>query len=360
MSAKSVLLLMSGGVDSSVAAALLLESGFEVVGITMKQLDVEPTREMSGGCCSYGDVRDAKRVASSLGITHYTVNTAKEFHNRVIVPFIQSYNAGLTPNPCVHCNSFVRFEEAVSLVREWNCEYVSTGHYARIVRDDDGNSHLYRALFREKDQSYFLYGVRKELLKRILFPLGDLQKEEVRAKARSLNLVTAGKTESQEICFTLGRSYNEFLSQYTESKEGKILDRRGSVLGVHKGVTHYTVGQRRGLGLSGGPYYVCEIDPRNNTIIVGKKDELGQKEVYATASRWINAPKPGERVLGQIRSRHVPSRGIIKEIGESDFHLEFDEKQFGVAPGQALVISQGDEILGGGIIQRNKISRSPN
>ncbi len=359
MPKNSVLLLMSGGVDSSVAGALLLQQGFQVVGVTMKQLDVEPGQDVRGGCCSYGDVRDAKRVAASLGIAHYTINTAPEFHRRVIEPFIRAYEAGLTPNPCVRCNSFVRFEEALTLARQWDCEWTATGHYARLSVDENGNPRLYRAVYRDKDQSYFLYGIRPELLKSILFPLGNKTKDEVRAIARDLGLVTAEKPESQEICFTLGRSYNEFLAQHLESREGPILNRAGKVLGTHPGVTHYTVGQRQGLGLSGGPYYVCEIDASRNAVIVGRREDLAVRDVSATATRWIHPPRPGDRVLGQLRSRHHPAPADVLNLDEGTVTLRFDEPQFGAAPGQALVLSRDDEILGGGMIVPPKRKTDP-
>ncbi len=351
MSKGTVLLLMSGGVDSSVAGALLLEQGYDVVGVTMMQLrSVDPSGE-EGGCCSQKDIRDAKHAAETLGIPHCSIDTAKNFHENVIVPFIRSYENGLTPNPCVHCNSFVRFEEAFGLALEWDYQFAATGHYARIEQDETGAPRLYRANYREKDQSYFLYGIPKHLLQKILFPLGDKKKEEVRAIASHLGLVTADKPESQDICFTLGRPYTEFLAERIPSQEGPILDQKGTVLGTHRGVIHYTVGQRRGLGLSGGPFYVCAIDPKRNTVIVGKWEELGKRIVNTFDSRWIHEPQTGDEVLGQIRSRHVPALGIITRIQEGGFTLEFNEPQYGVAPGQALVVSKGDEILGGGTIQ---------
>ena len=359
MSKNQVLLLMSGGVDSSVAGALLIQEGFHVVGVTMKQLDVEPGLEVRGGCCSYGDVRDAKRVAASLGIAHYTINTAPEFHRRVIDPFIRAYEAGLTPNPCVRCNSFVRFDEALTLARQWDCEWVATGHYAQVGLDEPDSPRLFRAVFREKDQSYFLYGIRPHLLKRIRFPLGGKTKDVVRAIARDLGLVTAGKPESQEICFTLGRSYNEFLAQHIESREGPILNRAGEVLGTHPGVTHYTVGQRQGLGLSGGPYYVCEIDASRNAVIVGRREDLAVHEVTATATRWIHPPRSGERVFGQLRSRHQPAPATVAHLDEGTVTLRFDDPQYGAAPGQALVVSREAEILGGGMIIPPKRKTDP-
>ncbi len=356
-SKKSVLLLMSGGVDSSVAGALLQEQGYDLVGVTMKQLDVEPTRAMSGGCCSFGDVRDAKQVAAALNIPHYTINTAPEFHKKVINPFIRSYESGLTPNPCVHCNSFVRYEEALEMADEQGCHYVASGHYARLEHDDIGEPHLYRAAYKQKDQSYYLYGVRTELLKRILFPLGNKTKAEVREYAKKLGLVTADKPESQEICFTLGRPYSEFLSQHIESEEGPILDTHGNELGRHHGITNYTIGQRKGLGLSGGPFYVSRIDTGNNAVIVGTQEELAATEVQATAARWIHPPKEGDSIYAKIRSRHEPAMATITSIKTSTFSIEFDNPQYGVAPGQALVVfGKNEEILGGGMIQPPKLN----
>ncbi len=357
MKKRSVLLLMSGGVDSSVAGAMLIEQGYRVVGATMKQLDVEPTREMSGGCCSFGDVRDAKRVAASLAIDHYTVNTAPEFNQKVIVPFIKSYESGFTPNPCVRCNSFVRFEEAFDLAKQWDCEFVATGHYAKLTIDEDGEPHLYRSAYKEKDQSYYLYGVRKELLEMVRFPLGDLTKAQVRDHAKRLGLITAEKEESQEICFTLGRSYNEFLAGHIKSDDGPIVDQHGNQLGTHKGVASYTVGQRKGLGLSGGPFYVTAVDPKRNAVIVGSVEDLEETIVQATSTRWIHQPTVGDVIQAKIRSRHEPASAAVTELSSGQVTIEFDEPQYGVAPGQALVLFNGDEILGGGMIV--KTSNTP-
>lgn len=357
MPKQSVLLLMSGGVDSSVAGALLQQQGYDLIGVTFKQLDVEPTREMSGGCCSFGDVRDAKQVAASLNIPHYTINTASEFRQKVINPFVRSYESGLTPNPCVHCNSFVRYEEALAMADEQGCDFVASGHYARLTVDEQGEPHMYRAFYTQKDQSYYLYGVHRDFLKRIRFPLGDKTKAEVREVAKQMGLVTAEKPESQEICFTLGRPYNEFLAQYIESKDGPILDSQGNELGRHKGITNFTVGQRKGIGLSDGPYFVSRIDPKNNAVIVGTKEELAVTEVQATATRWIHKPNEGDRIFAKVRSRHEPQSATMNKVKTSTCSVTFDEPQFGVAPGQALVISTSDdEILGGGMIQPPKKS----
>ncbi len=350
-----ILLLMSGGVDSSVAAVLLQRRKFEVVGVTMNQIDSIPVDE-SDACCSRQAILDARAVADKLGIEHCAVNTMKKFGEQVIEPFIQSYKDGLTPNPCVYCNSFVRFEEAYELAQEHDCSYVATGHYAQLIHEQHGTPRMYRAKFREKDQSYFLYGIRRELLKLIRFPLGEITKEEVRAIAQELNLPTADKAESQEICFTTGRSYNEFLAQYVEDREGPILDLLGEQLGTHPGVIHYTVGQRKGIGLTDGPFFVCEIDVKNNAIIVGKKEDLAVSEVSAFLPRWIDAPQVGDQVLGQIRSRHTPSPAMVTQLDENGFTVKFENPQYAVAPGQALVLSVNDEILGGGTISPRKRS----
>ncbi len=344
---------MSGGVDSSVAAVLLLRQGYQVAGITMNQVDSLPTKS-TDGCCSRQAILDARAVADKLGISHCAVNTMSAFERKVIQPFIKSYKAGLTPNPCIHCNSHVRFEEAIQLAAEMECDGIATGHYARLRLDDCGNPHLHRAIYREKDQSYFLHGIRRDLLTRIHFPIGEIAKHEVRSIARDIGLVTAEKRDSQEICFTVGRTYNEFLADYIEEETGPILDRQGNVLGTHLGLTNYTVGQRKGIGLTNGPFYVCEIDYRHNAVIVGRKEDLAVQEVRATGSRWISPPQPGDWVLGQIRSRHNPAPAQVIEINKAGFKVHFQEPQYGIAPGQALVLSLDDEILGGGMIVPQK------
>ncbi len=351
MSKNRVMMLMSGGVDSSVAGALLRRQGYEVTGVTMKQLDHDPMPEdVMGTCCSYADLVDAHEVATRLGMRHRTVNTSRDFHQRVIMPFVNQYKGGYTPNPCVNCNSYMRFDYAFELARELECTYVATGHYARLHVDEHGEPHLRRAINPEKDQSYYLYGIPKDYLKTILFPLGELKKTEVREIARELQLETAEKPESQDICFVRKGDYTEFLSRYIEPESGNIVDTEGRILGTHRGVIHYTVGQRRGLGLAGGPYYVVQIDPKRNEIMVGHRDELGRTKVFASHARWIHEPAVGEQVMGQIRSRHKPATAVVSSIENYRFSVVFDEPQFGVAPGQSLVISKGDEILGGGTI----------
>ena len=343
MMEKSVLLLMSGGVTAVLPECSC--SSRDITGGSHHEMLMWSRHAMSG--CSWG-CPDAKRCAA-LNIRHYTINTVSEFHQKVIAPFIKSYESGLTPNPCVRCNSFVRFEEAFDLARQWGCEYVATGHYARNIIDEDGEPHLHRALYREKDQSYYLYGIRRELLRNIRFPLGELTKDESRRIAHDKGLVTAKKAESQEICFTLGRPYTEFLAQHLKTEPGPIQDRQGNTLGTHEGVAHYTVGQRKGLGLSGGPYYVLELDPKGNRVIVGRREELGRMTLQATSVRWIHEPEVGEPVLGQIRSRHTPAPAVVTSLSPSMVEVEFDEPQEGgTRTGTGAV--PGDEILGGGMI----------
>jgi tRNA-specific 2-thiouridylase len=344
--------MMSGGVDSSVSAALLQEQGYEVIGLTLEQykLDASKLKETQTDQCT--DMQDAKKVADTLGFEHHSKNTTDYFHETVILPFVDSYRKGLTPNPCTHCNRNVKFVEAKNFADEFGCEYFATGHYAQLIKEGDNQWGLYRAVYKEKDQSYFLYGIRKELIPRIIFPLGGKNKEDVRAYAKKIGLTrVAGKPGSQDICFTKDLdNYTDFLERYIAPTPGPILDHQGNRLGTHDGIIHYTIGQRRGLGLSGGPFYVCRIDAENNAVIVGGKQDLAKKTVRADLPTWISEPQVGDTVMGQIRSRHLPAAATITEKNDTYFTLEFHEDQYGIAPGQALVLSQEDKILGGGVI----------
>ena len=348
MAAKKVLLMMSGGVDSSVSAAFLMEQGYTIIGLTLDQYP-DPQGKEDNTISS--DIADAQTVARQLGFEHHILNRKDRYQETVISNFVESYKNGLTPNPCVHCNTYVKFEEGYTFAREFGCDYYATGHYARLIHEENGEYGLYRAVYKERDQSYFLYGIRKELMPYILFPLGEKNKDKVREYARQLGLKKmAEKTDSQDICFAKNSTYNEFLSQYVKPEPGPMIDKQGHRLGTHTGVINYTVGQRKGIGLSGGPYYVCAIDVEHNTVIVGKKEDLAQKTVLAKTPRWCCIPKTGDRIWAQIRSRHIPSPAIITDIDENGFQIQFEETQYGVAPGQALVLSAGDKIIGGGII----------
>lgn len=331
-----VLVAMSGGVDSSVAAALAVEAGHEAVGVTLKLL---PREGMGFGCCgSQSDVADAKRVCEALGIPHYVVDLAKVFEDKVIKPFVAAYHEARTPNPCVECNRSLKFGTLLGLADAWGCEKVATGHYARV---SDGR--MLRAVDEAKDQTYFLYMLKKRELDRALFPVGALTKAEVRAKARALGLGTAEKPESQEICFIPGRDYRKVVGA---TPAGPIKDTAGKVLGEHSGLSSYTVGQRKGLGLAGGQArYVVELERESNTLVVGCDQDVYSSGFTMENVSW--AGEPPRRAAARIRHRHAPAAASID--GSS---VVFDSPQRAVTPGQAAVFYDGEAVLGGGTITR--------
>jgi len=354
-----VVVAMSGGVDSSVAAALLKQAGHEVIGITMK---VHPDEEAGeprrfGGCCGTGDTVDAARVARKLDIRHYVVDFREVFAREVIDDFCGEYLAGRTPNPCIRCNRYLKFDALLDKARQLDAERVATGHFARIEFDMD--SHRYRLLKGVdggKDQSYVLYGMTQEQLGHSLFPVGDLAKEEVRDIAGRLDLPVAGKPESQEICFVTD-DYADFVTKYTGRKPlpGPILDTDGRVLGEHRGIAAYTVGQRRGLGIAGTePRYVVAIDPERNTVTAGGKEEVYSDQLTASALNWIafdrlEAPMA---VSAKIRYRHEAAAATVEPIDGGEVRVTFREPQPAIAPGQAVVFYDGDVVVGGGSIAR--------
>jgi tRNA-uridine 2-sulfurtransferase len=348
---RRVLVAMSGGVDSSVAAALVKESGAEAVGVTMKLLG---RPETGFGCCgSPADVDDAKRVCESLGVSHYTVDMAKLFEDSVIRPFIQAYAAGRTPNPCVECNRKVKFGHLLGLAEAWGCEAVATGHYARAV---DGG--LWKSKDEAKDQTYFLYSLTAKELGKVMFPVGDLSKEEVRAHARKLGLKTADKPESMETCFVPSKDVKSFLNAHgVPSVPGRVISAEGDILGEHDGYAGKTIGQRRGLKVtSKSPLYVTRIEPETNTLVVGGKDDTFSKGLTATGVSWTGtAPSAPLRVEARIRHRHVPAPALLTPSGDS-IALVFDAPQPSVTPGQAVVFYAGEQVLGGGTIARGDAS----
>ena len=344
---------MSGGVDSSVAAALVRESGDEAVGVTMKLLAKADT---GFGCCgSPADVDDAKRVAERLGISHYVSDMAEIFASKVIRPYLDAYLGGTTPNPCVECNRSLKFGHLLALSEAWGCDAVATGHYARVV-----NGRLHKALEPGKDQSYFLYSLDAKALARAEFPVGSLSKDAVRAKARELGLKTADKPESMETCFVPNRDVRGFVAANADADSpglasGPIRDRSGKELGRHNGLAAYTIGQRSGLGLNGPePRYVVRIDAAANAVIVGGVDELQTRTIVVGALTWNGERNGGTlRADVRIRHRHTPSAASI-EFGSNDTAtIHFEELQRAPAPGQAAVIYHGDEVLGGGTILRS-------
>ena len=351
---------MSGGVDSSVAAALLHEQGAEVIGVTM-QLWGKDVCASSGTrlCCSVRDTVDAKAVANRLGIAHHVLELVEEFRATVIDYFVESYRDGLTPNPCIACNSFIKFGALFDYAASLGAEAVATGHYARTAFEaSEGRHSLRQAADPAKDQSYVLFTLTQTQLARARFPLGEFSKDEVRDAARRFELGTAEKPDSQDICFVRDRDKNGFLQRelHAEAAPGPITDRTGAVLGTHQGLLGYTIGQREGLGVAAGrPLYVVALDRSNNRLVVGGRDELLQGALRAERVNWISGapPEGAVRVRVKIRSRHAAAQAQVSPQGIDGALVEFDEPQSAITPGQAAVFYLGDRVLGGGWIARD-------
>jgi len=347
---------MSGGVDSSVAAALLVEVGHEVVGVTMKTFCYSDTPGHGKTCCGLDGIADAKRVAQVLDIPHYVFDVEEDFTRDVIDDFVSEYAQGRTPNPCVRCNSNTKFRDLMSRGRALGCSFIASGHYARVEHAAEG-SRILRGLDVSKDQAYFLWGLPATLVPRLLFPVGALTKDEVRRRARSLGLVTADKPESQEICFVPTGDYRDLLRKRLRAHPalapGEIVTSDGEVVGRHEGYGSFTVGQRRGLG-GGFPEarFVLEIRPESRQVIVGTREELFQDEVVVAELNWLDdAPEPGEVVQVQLRYRARPVGATVEEVGES-VRLELAEPAAAITPGQSAVLFDGDRLRGGGRIVR--------
>ncbi len=343
---------MSGGVDSSVAAALLVEQGHDVVGVSMQLYD---TSGGFGTCCTIDDLHDARRVAARLGIPHYIVNFESHFHAHVQQNFIDEYARGRTPIPCAHCNSEVKFSELLSRAGGYGASHLATGHYARLERGDDGRVRLRRGRDAAKDQSYFLFSLTQAQLAMASFPVGDLPKDQVRAHAHRLGLAVADKPDSQEICFVPDGDYAGFLERAEPAlaAAGTIVDHTGRTLGTHGGVHRFTVGQRKGLGLSVGvPLYVVAIDAAAQAVTVGPREALDRRTLTASKVNWISgdAPSGWTALTAQIRHRHHAASARVRAIDDGCLELEFDEPQSAVSPGQAVVCYDGDEVVGGGWI----------
>ena len=357
--ASRVVVAMSGGVDSSVAAALLVEQGLDVIGVT---LNVWPkvlpgSAEREDACCSLSAVEDARRVADQLGIAHYTLNFRDIFAGTVIADFVDEYAAGRTPNPCIRCNEHVKFDALLRRALALGADHLATGHYARAEFDRaSGRYLLRRGTDRTKDQAYVLYTLTQTQLAHVLFPLGGLTKAATRERASSLGLAVAQKAESQEICFVPDNDYGAFLRAYAglQPQPGPIVDLKGTVIGQHRGLPYYTVGQRRGLQISGGkPLYVVSLDLDNNRLVVGGESDLFVDRLVADRTNLIAVPElagPTE-VQAKVRYRATEAAAVAEMVGPATFAVTFAAPQRAPAPGQAVVLYQGDVVLGGGTIR---------
>ncbi|MBA3640690.1 MAG: tRNA 2-thiouridine(34) synthase MnmA [Acidobacteriota bacterium] len=350
-----IVVAMSGGVDSSVAAALLAQQGHDVIGLSMQLYDQSEGKRTFGSCCTIDDLHDARRVAARLGFPHYIVNFEDKFNETVVSNFVREYAAGRTPIPCVHCNGDLKFATLVERAAGFGADLVATGHYARVTRDEaSGRYRLLRGRDRSKDQSYFLFTLTQAQLAHAVFPLGELDKPAVREHARALDLAVADKPDSHEICFVASGDHAAFLEEHGVAvAQGIIRNVGGAVLGQHSGVHRFTVGQRKGLGLSSPiPLYVVGIDAASAAVTVGPREALDRDELTASGVNWIAGAPPvaGTRVTAQIRHRHTEAAAAIDPIGADRVRVKFDAPQAAVAPGQALVMYVGDEVVGGGWI----------
>ncbi|HKO43143.1 MAG TPA: tRNA 2-thiouridine(34) synthase MnmA [Pyrinomonadaceae bacterium] len=373
-----VAVAMSGGVDSSAAAAILKEQGHELVGFTMqlwnqrRGISVDENGDpLPSRCCSLDDVYDARRVAEELGVPFYVLNLEDDFERDVVQPFVDSYLSGETPIPCVSCNSRLKFASLDRLAESLGCEKVATGHYARVDFDEaSGRYRLLRGRNLQKDQSYFLWELTQQQLSRSLFPLGEMSKPEVRDVAREHSLAVADKSESQEICFVPDGNYSGFIDRYLKAEDaehrlpgnGEIVSTTGEVVGHHAGIHRYTIGQRRGIGIAAErPLYVIGIDAPQNRVVIGEQNDLLAREFVAARVNWIAFDNPQEPVRSEVRVRyrHNPAPATITPMDNGRAHVVFDEPQRAITPGQATVFYRGDEVLGGGWIVRSIAPQKP-
>jgi len=359
MKKKRVVVAMSGGVDSSAAAALLLEQGYDVVGVTMNlfSLPREYCRdEYVKNCCGWGAAEDAHQVALTLGIPHYVIDMRKEFETKVIDDFCAEYKKGRTPNPCIRCNEFIKFDEMLKRLDTMDADYLSTGHHVRIEYDTKKKRNLLKkGIDREKDQSYFLYTMTQDQLARTLVPVGHFTKKHIRKKAEKLNLPAAQRPESQEICFVPDKNYPHFLREQIPQafRPGPIIDTEGKILGQHEGTLHFTIGQRKGMGIAAAhPLYVVAIDAKNNIIVAGPNEKLYDNELVASQMNFISISGLKERVTlkAKIRYKHTEAEAQLFPITTDSVRVVFKTPQRAITPGQAVVFYDGETVVGGGII----------
>lgn len=361
MKKKTVVVGMSGGVDSSVAAYLLKEQGYDVIGVTMQiwQDEEDIVLQENGGCCGLSAVDDARRVASLLGIPYYVMNFKEEFKNSVINYFLSEYQKGHTPNPCIACNRYVKWESLLKRSLEIGADYIATGHYARIRQLQNGRYVIENSVTKEKDQTYALYNLTQEQLQRTLMPVGAYTKEEIRKIAEDIKLPVSHKPDSQDICFVPNGDYASFIETQAGKKSvpGNFVDQEGNILGCHKGIIHYTVGQRKGLGIAFGyPLFVLEIRPETNEIVLGPDEASLSRYVRAKQINLMSeAEIRGEkRLWGKIRYNHKGAFCTVKKTGEDELLCIFDEPQRAITPGQAVVLYDDDLVFGGGTIIENQ------
>jgi tRNA-specific 2-thiouridylase len=349
-----IVVAMSGGVDSSVAAALLCREGHDVIGLSMQLYDHSNGETRFGSCCTIDDLYDARRVAGKIGIPHYIVNFEHKFNEHVISDFVREYAAGRTPIPCVHCNGDLKFASLVERAEGFDAEAVATGHFAQVEFDETARRYrLKKGVDLQKDQSYFLFTLTQAQLARARFPVGALDKAAVREEARRLGLNVAEKKDSQEICFVAAGEHPEFVGARAAMPSGAIRDGEGHVLGRHEGVHRFTIGQRKGLGLATGiPLYVVGIDAEDASVTVGPREALERGTLTASRVNWMSGETPPApiRASARIRYRHREAPATITPVGGDQVHVAFDAPQSAITPGQAVVFYDGDVVLGGGWI----------
>jgi len=346
---------MSGGVDSSVAAAILKEAGYEVIGATMKVWPKELCgQEKEKACCSLKDIEDARKVSRVLGIRHYVLNLETDFRRYVIEYFADEYLSARTPNPCIVCNEKIKFGSLLKKAENLECDFIATGHYARINRN--GSYRLMEARDKAKDQSYVLFCLKKSRLKKILLPIGELNKNDVRSKAKELGLCVHDKPDSQEICFVPDNNYSDFIKKYRniKTRKGDIIDKSGKTLGHHMGFWNFTIGQRRGLGIAARePLYVTEIRPKDNIIVAGGAEDVKRKKFLVKRINWLIKDAKKEKNLEvKIRYNHKKALASVKDLGGNRVWIDFKEFQSAITPGQAAVFYDGECVAGGGWIDK--------